>query len=167
MKTVTTTLMITGLALGGMALALADDGFRGHGEHHGAQCKDGHWGKGMEGGMEHMMEGLDLTPDQRSQVRAIVDQARPSMRELRDKMRDNRKQLRQLTQAATVDEKAVRSLADAQGKLKADMIMQRSKMQVALNKVLTPAQRKQWQDMRPGGGWGHDHGHHHGDERML
>jgi len=48
----------------------------------------------------------------------------------------------------------VRKLADAQGKLKADMIVQRSKVHNAINAVLTPEQREQFQQMGPGRGPG-------------
>lgn len=164
MNKFTTTLLVAALAAGGATLVGADDGWRGHGEHQGAQCKDKHMGMDADVRIESMTEHLGLTPDQQVQVRAILDQAQPALKDLRDKMGENRKQLQALTQAEAADEAAVRALADQQGKLKAEMIVQRSRMQVEINKVLTPEQREQWKDMRPSEGWGHKHGHEHGHQ---
>jgi len=160
MNKLTTTILIAALAAGGIALAGADDGWRGG--HEGAHCKNKHMGMEGHDPMAPMMEGLDLTPEQRAQVDAVVDQAKPALNDLRDKMGENRKQLQALTQADAADEAAIRALADEAGKLKAEMIVQRSRMQVEINKVLTPEQREQWKAMHSDdGGHGHEHGHGH------
>lgn len=112
-------------------------------------------GKGGRGGMdseahvERLAARLDLSTAQRDQVRAIVDKARPETRALRDKLTDNRQQLHALMRQDNAKESEIRKLADAQGKLKADMIVQRSKLHNAINAVLTPEQREQFQQMGP------------------
>ncbi len=74
------------------------------------------------------------------------------MRTLHDRMADNRQQLRALTaQGGDVDQAKLRTLADAQGKDMADMIMLRTQMQSEIAKVLTPAQREQMQQQRRSG----------------
>lgn len=145
-----------------IATASADEAWHGFGEHNGSHCKDMHKGMDMD---EMMTEQLDLTPDQKVQVQAILDQARPALKDLRDRMGENRKQLQALTQSDTPDETAIRTLADEGGKLKTEMIVQRSRMQAEIGKVLTPAQREQWKSMRShdGMGHGHDHGHWEGE----
>jgi Spy/CpxP family protein refolding chaperone len=162
MNKLTATILIAALAAGGAALAGADDGWRGHGEHQGSHCKNKHMGKEGHDRLEPMMEGLDLTAEQRAQVAAIVDQAKPALNDLQDRMGENRKQLQALTQADAADEAAIRALADEAGKLKAEMIVQRSRMQIEINKVLTPEQREQWKMQRSHDGWGHKQGHEHG-----
>ena len=118
----------------------------------GGRCPDG--GRGMGFGqqgmdadahVDRMAERLDLSKEQRDKVRAIVDKTRPQTRELRDKLSENRKQLQTLTRQGTAKESEIRKLADNQGKLIADMIMQRSKVQGEINAVLTPEQREKMQ----------------------
>lgn len=159
MNKTTAAFLITALAAVGIATAVADDGWPGHGEHPGSHCKNRHMGHDVDGHLAHMTEQLDLTPDQRVQVRAILDQAQPALDELRARMGENRKQLQALTQTEAPGDAAIRALADDQGKLKAEMIVQRSRVQVEINKVLTPDQREQWKALRPYGGMGHQHGH--------
>jgi Spy/CpxP family protein refolding chaperone len=115
----------------------------------GESCMHGGHGMGFEHrGMDadsyidRMAQRLDLTTEQRDKVRAIVDKARPQTRELRDKLSENRKQLQALTQQGTAKEGEVRKLADAKGKLIADMIVQRSKLRNEIDAVLTPEQRE-------------------------
>jgi len=132
----------------------------------GGACGYGNYGAGFGPGMggrggmdpeahvDRLAARLDLSTEQRDQVRAIVDKARPETRALRDKLTDNRQQLHALMRQGNAKEADVRKLADAQGKLKADMIVQRSKVHNAINAVLTPEQREQFQQMGPGRGPG-------------
>jgi Spy/CpxP family protein refolding chaperone len=105
----------------------------------------GHRGMDSESHVDRMAERLDLTKEQRDKVRAIVDKTRPQTRELHDKLSENRKQLQMLTQQGTAKEGEIRKLADNQGKLIADMIVQRSKVRGEINAVLTPEQREKMQ----------------------
>jgi Spy/CpxP family protein refolding chaperone len=108
-------------------------------------------GMGPGGRIERMADMLDLTKEQRDKVRAIVDKARPETRALRDKLTDNRKQLQAATQQGGKDAE-VRKLADAQGKLMADMIVLRTRVHGEISAVLTPAQREQLEQRMPGRG---------------
>lgn len=93
--------------------------------------------------LERMAERLQLSEVQLSQIRAIVDEARPGLRAYRDQLRDNRQQLRELDETDSADDNALRTLADEQGDLIADMIVARSQMQRAIRAVLTPEQQAQ------------------------
>ena len=121
-----------------------------HGEH---GMGSGHHGMDSDSQVDRMVERLDLTKEQRDKVRAIVDKSRPQTRELRDKFSENRKQLQTLTQLGTVKESEIRKLADIQGKLMADMIVQRSKVRGEVNAVLTPEQREKMQQQFGHRGW--------------
>jgi Spy/CpxP family protein refolding chaperone len=138
--------LVSGLATTTFAYAhdSGETGACGH-MHHDAAFG----GRGdLEARMERLADRLDLTADQHTAVRAIVDRTRPEMRGLRDKMAENRKQLQALTMQAGVDENQVRALADAQGKVFADMLVLRSKTRGEINKLLTDQQREKMQQMR-------------------
>jgi len=96
-----------------------------------------------EARIERMAQRLNLSTEQRDAMRAIVDKARPQMRALRDRLTDNRTQLRTLTLQGNADEARVRTLADAQGKAMADLIVLRTQMRSEMDKVLTEPQRQQ------------------------
>jgi Spy/CpxP family protein refolding chaperone len=129
-------------------------GFGGHGMGHGAHRMD------PEARIERMADMLDLSKEQRDQVRAIVDKSRPQARELRDKLADNRKQLHALVQQGNAKEADVRKLADAQGKLTADLIVQHTKVRSEIQALLTPEQREKLQQRfeHRGRFWGADAG---------
>ncbi|GBL44684.1 hypothetical protein SFMTTN_0485 [Sulfuriferula multivorans] len=111
-------------------------------------------GKGQAGGCHHAYQHtresqiyrigkrLSLTKDQRTAVRAIVEQHRPQMRALRDAQIENRQQLMALSAMGNSDADQVRALADAQGKTIADMIVLRAQMRSEINDILTEEQRK-------------------------
>jgi Spy/CpxP family protein refolding chaperone len=143
-KTLMIATAIAGSVAAGLAYAMPPGG--------GGRCPDG--GRGMGFGqhgmdadahVDRMAERLDLNKEQRDKVRAIVDKTRPQARELRDKLSENRKQMQTLTRQGTTKESEIRKLADNQGKLIADMIVQRSKVQGEINTVLTPEQREKMQ----------------------
>ena len=138
---------VTGFAGAGIAAANpAGDGKNCARPHHVKGFRHHHGDD--ESRMERMAEVLGLTQEQRTTVRAIIDKARPQKRELRDKLRENRKQLNALVQAGTPNESEVRRIADAQGRTTADMIVLRTKVRTEINAVLTPEQREKMQNMR-------------------
>ena len=146
-KSIKTMLIVTAIA-GGVTAGLAHAMPPGSGEsclHGGRGMGFGHHGMDADSHVDRMAERLDLTKEQRDKVRAIVDKTRPQTRELRDKLSENRKQLQTLTQQGTAKESEIRKLADNQGKLIADMIVQRSKVQGEISAVLTPEQREKMQ----------------------
>lgn len=143
-----------GYGPGAMGAGAQGMGFGGPGMGYGPHRFD------PEARIERMADQLDLTKEQRDKVRAIVDKSRPQTRELRDKLADNRKQLRTLVQQGNAKEADVRKLADAQGKLMADMIVQRTKVRNEIHAVLTPEQREKLQQRfeQRGRWWGADAG---------
>jgi Spy/CpxP family protein refolding chaperone len=143
-KTLLIVTAISGSVAAGFAYAMPPDG--------GEQCMHGghgmgfgHRGMDSDSRIDRMAERLGLTTVQRDKVRAIVDKSRPQSRALRDKLSESRKQLRTLIQQGTAKESEIRKLADNQGKLIADKIVLRSKMQGEINAVLTPEQREKLQ----------------------
>jgi periplasmic protein CpxP/Spy len=147
MKRSIKTLLVAATLAGGITAGLAYAMPPGHGEGcaHGRGMSFGRHGVDSEMRIDRMSEALDLTHEQRDKVRAIVDKARPATRQLRDKLADNHHQLRALMQQDNPKDSEVRKLADAQGKLIADMIVQRTKVQSEIRAVLTPEQRERLQ----------------------
>lgn len=136
-------------SLGLAATVQASPGDRGP-EH----CMHKNHGKGY--GMKHgsrgfnterMAEKLGLSEEQRTRVNAIVEESRPQIEALREKMRETRKQLREQMHTGDYNEAEVRKLADAQGDLKADMIVLRAQQRAEIRDILTEEQRKQMKEM--------------------
>lgn len=156
MNKFTTVAIATVMLTGGATAALADyergegrDGMH-HGEgYHGMYHHGGfHHGKGGCGRLDRMAEVLNLDDKQVAKMRAIKDKYRPQKRALSDKARDNRKALHVLMDKDSVKDSDIRKLADARGKIKADMIVLRKKMQLEMRAVLTKEQRAKWLEMR-------------------
>ncbi len=95
-----------------------------------------------------MVDQLDLTDDQRTQIEAITEESREWMSDQRNKMQENREQLSELMQKSPLNEAEVRKVADAQGGLKADMIVLRAQKRAKINTVLTDDQRTQLEERR-------------------
>lgn len=164
------TLLVAAAVAGGVAAtavyaAPPGGGGCGYGAY-GAGFGPGMGGRGgmdSEAHVDRLAARLDLSTEQRDKVRAIVDKARPETRALRDKLADSRQQLRTLIRQGNAKESEVRKLAEAQGRLQADMIVQHAKIHNAIDAVLTAEQREQFRQMGPGrgpgrggpgGGWG-------------
>jgi Spy/CpxP family protein refolding chaperone len=135
---------IAGSVIAGLAYAMPPGSGEGC-QHGGHGMGFGHRGMDSESAIERMAQKLDLTTEQRDKVRAIVDKARPQTGALRDKLGANRQQLQALAQQGTAQEADVRKLADTQGKLIADMIVQRNQVRSEISAVLTPEQREKLQ----------------------
>ena len=145
MKLLLLAALVTGAAAAGIAYAKPGGE---HCRHEGPGMAMGHGRQGMdmETRIERMADALDLSKEQRDQMRGIVDKARPAGRELRDRLHENRKQLRALMQQDKPVEADIRRLADSQGKAVADMIVLRSKVQADIRAILTPEQRQKMQE---------------------
>lgn len=163
MKKTTVLVLSSALIAGGMGLAMADDDRRerGEGSWYGCRHKGGHDGFAHHEGRRHghdagkhverMAHVFDLDDKQVEQVRAITKKYEGELDALRTKMDDNRARLRATMAKGDAGEAEVRKLAEAHGKLKADKIVLRSRMQREIDTVLTKEQlekRKAWQERR-------------------
>ena len=91
--------------------------------------------------VERLAKKLELSEEQRTQIEGNMAASKQQMKDQHDKLRANRKQLRSLTMQNTLDEAALRKLADVQGDLKADMIVLRAQQRAKINGILTGEQR--------------------------
>ena len=116
---------------------------KGHGEKHGRRGFD----------IDRMAEKLNLNDEQRASMQTIVEQSKPEISALREKMRENRKLLKELAHKSPFNEAEVRKLANAQGDLKAEMIVLRMQQRSKISEVLTEEQRAQMKEMREKKHW--------------
>lgn len=156
-----TKMLLTAVALGGVTgtgIAFALPAFGMHGCAGGARAM-GFYDRGgygdVDGRIERLADRLDVTRAQRDALRAVVDNARPQLRALRDRLVANRSQLQRLAREPKPDETRIAQLADAQGHAVAELIALRAKMLGAIRGVLTDEQRDRldrWRRPPPKGG---------------
>jgi Spy/CpxP family protein refolding chaperone len=119
----------------------------GHGAHHGMGMGGGFAG-GPEGRIMRMADKLNLNKEQREKVWKIVDSQRSAAREKMYSMMESRKALREASRGKDFDAKKIRSLADAQGKTIADLMVMKAETMHQIRGVLTPEQQAQLDKMR-------------------
>ncbi|MEJ2060179.1 MAG: Spy/CpxP family protein refolding chaperone [Gammaproteobacteria bacterium] len=132
---------LTTLAAGTAYAWPGGGGFDGHGPQH-ASCR--HHG----GGMHRFMAGLNLTDKQRDEIFKIRYEQKPVVREKMKALFEIRRSLRDATLADHYDAKHVKTLADKQAKLNAELIVMRSDTMHRIYSVLNPAQKKQLEEIR-------------------
>lgn len=159
MKTITKISLIGGLLASGIALANpAPDAATApaadkphachqgkHGKHRGHHHHHGHGGEFF---LERMADKLELTPEQRTSINAVVEKSKPRMAGIREKMGENRKALRELSRDGKIDMARVEALAREKGTLVADMTIERTRMRGDIRAILTDAQREKLKQIR-------------------
>lgn len=112
--------------------------------------KDGqHFGKrGKRGGKGMMFRGLDLTDAQKEQMKSIRDANSDSVKSLRDQMKANKKQLETLSASGNFNESQVQAIAQQQGALHSQMIVNRERIKAQMFAILTPEQKSKLAEMK-------------------
>lgn len=128
--------LLATITLSGSALADQHGGKQG-GRHH----------PGMMQMMDRMAEKLQLTEQQREEIRAIHEEYRPRMKELMQATRETRKALHEAKGSGT-SQSDVDALAKAQGENHAEMISLRHEIHQRVQTVLTEEQRAQMEEMK-------------------
>ncbi len=100
-----------------------------------------------------IQERLALSDQQATEIRALLDARRTTMRANIQNMMAARKQLRSLIEQPTVDSAAVQAAAAQVKAQQAALFDARLQTQLAIRAKLTPEQWQQWQGLRRG--WGH------------
>ncbi|KKD61475.1 P pilus assembly/Cpx signaling pathway inhibitor/zinc-resistance associated protein [Grimontia sp. AD028] len=113
------------------------------GKHHGGEGM--HGGKGMMG--KHLLRGVDLTDEQKAELKTLREQKRESMKankgELRTQMMAERQQMQELMLADNFDEAAVRALAEKMVDQQVERRIAMVKSQHEMMSILTPEQKVQ------------------------
>lgn len=122
---------------GGAVFAFAQ---RGRGEGPGG-FGFGHRGMGMA------MRELNLTDDQKTQVKAIFDSSRGTVKPIVDELKANREKLTQLSGQA-FDEAEVTEIAKRQGELMSQLIVERERAKSKVFAILTDDQKAKAKEMQ-------------------
>lgn len=98
--------------------------------------------------LEMVADEIGLTDEQRDAIHAVVDQARPQLRDLAREMRGNRDALRDASAPGSYDPAAVAGLAANQGDLIERGIVLGAQVRHDVLSVLTQDQRAQLEALR-------------------
>ena len=98
-------------------------------------------GLGCGGGMIRALSSLDLTEDQKTQVKAILKDEQPKLEPLVDAVARSRKALFEAVHSRTFDEKTVRSAASDSAKASADLALERARIVSRFRGLLTDEQQ--------------------------
>jgi protein CpxP len=97
---------------------------------------------------DRMAEALDLTPEQREQIKAIRAAEQDKVAPLKEQLRKGREQLRVAAEQQPFDEAAVRALAADQAEIRTEMIVSHARVKNQIHALLTPEQREKAEQMR-------------------
>lgn len=106
----------------------------------------GEWGMG-HGHMGFFAKSLNLTDDQKAQMKTIMQKEHASMKPLMQQMRQTHDALRQYEQG-TFDEAKVRALATQQAQSHIEMTVAQTRIHNELFQLLTPEQQTQLKTMQ-------------------
>lgn len=98
---------------------------------------------------QKMAVRLKLTDDQREQIKGLFKEAAGQNKAVRDKLAVGRQKMRQLIEADTFDDAAVKALATEQAGLQAELSIARARLLHQVRTVLTPEQRELAKHLRP------------------
>jgi len=109
------------------------------GHHRGGQM---HRGGGM------MFRGLDLTEDQKAQMKSIREASKTATAPLREAMKANHQKLTEATANGAFDEAQVTAIANEGAAIKAQMTVQREKVKSQMFAILTAEQKAKAAEMK-------------------
>ena len=104
--------------------------------------------------LEHMARELNLTEDQKTQAKGIMDAAESAASGIHTKLEEIHKQLDAATANGQFDENQVRTLANQQAQLQAEMMVEHLRAKSKIFAILTPEQRAKAEELHkrgPGG----------------
>jgi Spy/CpxP family protein refolding chaperone len=107
-----------------------------------------------EGGLAPKMllgrlgDKLELTDAQRDQIRALFEQNRAAMRELRSQLETAHNAYREAHPPGSFDEASARTFAQSQAQIQAEMTVKRMQVEAQVFNLLTPAQQDTLKQLR-------------------
>lgn len=120
--------------------ALAHEQGRAHAR--GLEGEHGGWS------MKKMMSALGLSEEQKQTIKEIRKENQPLIQPLVKQLTVERRALRALLQAETIDEAAIRAQAAKVAALQADMAVERAHIHQAVRKVLNPEQLQKFKELQ-------------------
>ncbi len=95
------------------------------------------------GGPWHLLGKLNLTADQKAQIKTIMTAARPQMESLHQQLHANMLKLQQTAPTDSNYSSITSQVSQTHGSLQAQMLTQHAEIRAQVFKVLTPAQQGQ------------------------
>jgi protein CpxP len=133
---------LVAIAMAGAVPALmAQDGPQRRGPGFGGQMRG-------PGGMGGEFRGLDLTDDQRAQLRKIREARQSEFKAAGDKLGAARQGMRALIQAETIDESAIRAKSAEVAAAEADVAILNAKVRAESLQILTAEQQAKLKELR-------------------
>jgi len=104
--------------------------------------REGFGGRGFGGrGFERIAEKLNLSDEQKTQVKTILEDSKTRVKPLMETMRESRKQAENLGTDGTFNEEQVSQLANSQSETMKQLFIEQEKTKAQIFAVLTPEQR--------------------------
>lgn len=144
-------ILITAIAAAALAApgtVLAQGGFGGA---PGMGPHGGFGGPGLdrfEEMLPRLVEYLDLTDAQQSQIQAILDEETPAIEDLRDQLQASHEAFRATHAPGDFDEAAFRAFAESQSQLHVELMVASARTMSRIHNILTPEQQEKLQDAR-------------------
>jgi len=111
--------------------------------------REGFGGRGFGGGgFMRMAEKLNLSDDQKTQVKTILEDSKTRVKPLMDSMRENRKQSENLGLDGVFNEEQVNQLANQQSETSKQLFIEKEKTKAQIFAILTPEQRAEAAKMK-------------------
>ena len=108
-------------------------------------------GRGKRGGHHRdgmMLRGLDLTDEQKAQVKQIMEASKAKTQSLRDSLKANRQKMDEATANGAFDEAQVTAIAVEKGNLSAQMTVERERGKSQIFALLTAEQKAKAAEMK-------------------
>ena len=105
-------------------------------------------GGGMRMEMQHGLRQLDLTAEQREQVRAVFEQHRAEQQAIRERAAAARRALREAELAQPLNEGVIREKAAELASVEADAAVLRAQVHSEVFRLLTPEQQAKARSLR-------------------
>ena len=128
------------LLVGGSIFVFAQKGV--HQEGHGFG------GRHHDGGPAMMLRGLDLTAEQKAQVKEIMEASRINVEPLMTQLRDGHKKIADLGTDGKFDQATVEAAANEQAAVMAKLIVEKEKAKAQVFTILTDEQKAKAAEQR-------------------
>jgi Spy/CpxP family protein refolding chaperone len=120
----------------------------GAGMHAGASHMGGHFMHGGRGGpLEHMAQVLDLSDEQKTQIRAEIRADWPELKPKVKAVLEAHRQLADTVRSDSPSESKIRAQAEGLARSEGDLAVELSRLHQKISPILTDAQRKKCERM--------------------
>ena|SRR5271157_3860705 len=106
-----------------------------------AAIAQGPHGFGGPGDFHHMLKQLDLTSDQKSQVKAIWEKEKPTLQPLMQQMRQNHTAMSALEASGPFDETKTRAIATQNSQTMVELQVEHARIKSEIMQILTADQK--------------------------